>query len=141
MPFGPWCRHISPCKLHLRGLLGWETGLSCPPRTASVGMPEFPRWGAAQFQEFGSPVNEGQHFNRGALDSSPEESHGVDFQLVLRRINLMVTFFLIKHRILDHLLIMLVMLLAGYQLGSQALVFRPSRLLVSALAGIPVMSA
>ena len=72
----------------------------------------------AQFQKFGSPVNEGQHFNRGALGSSPEESHGVDFQLMLRRVNLMVTFFQIKHQILDHLLVtcllLLMLLLAGH---------------------------
>ena len=30
--------------------------------------------GAAQFQEFGSPVNEGQHFNGSTLGPSPEES-------------------------------------------------------------------
>ena len=49
--------------------------------------------GAAQFQEFGSPVNEGQHFNCGAFGPSPEESHGVYFQLVFRRVNLVVMFF------------------------------------------------
>ena len=49
--------------------------------------------GVAQFQEFGSPVNEGQHFNGGTLGPSPEESHGVDLRLVFCRINLIVSFF------------------------------------------------
>ena len=49
--------------------------------------------GAAQFQEFGSPVNEGQHFNGGTLGPSPKESQGVDLRLVFCQINLMVSFF------------------------------------------------
>ena len=69
--------------------------------------------GMAQFQEFGSPVNEGQHFNGGTLGPSPKESQGVDLQLVFRQINLMVSFFQVHHRILYHLPVFLIMFLTG----------------------------
>ena len=43
---GPWCRRISPCISHPRGLPGWGIGLSCQPQMASEGKPEFPELGS-----------------------------------------------------------------------------------------------
>ena len=70
--------------------------------------------GAAKFQEFGSPVNEGQYFNGGTLGPSPKESQGVDLRLVFCRVNLMVLFFQVQHRILYHLPVFLITFLTGY---------------------------
>ena len=46
MPSVPWCRCISPCISHPRGLLGWGIGLSCQPQMASEGKPEIPELGS-----------------------------------------------------------------------------------------------